>query len=41
MLSSTLDFGRRRKEIISTEEEGVRHAVIPKQRGVVWILVMH
>jgi hypothetical protein len=40
ILLSTLGFRRRRKEIISTEEEGVSHADIPKEREVVWILVM-
>jgi hypothetical protein len=35
MLLSTLAFRRRRKEIISTEEEGVSYADIPKERGVV------
>jgi hypothetical protein len=35
ILLSTLEFGRRRKEIISTEEEGVQYADIPKERGVV------
>jgi hypothetical protein len=36
----TLVFFRTRKEIISTEEEGVLYADTPKQRGVVLILVM-
>jgi hypothetical protein len=31
----TLAFGRRRKEIISTEDERVTNADIPKERGVV------
>jgi hypothetical protein len=35
MLFSTLGFFRRRKEIISTEDEGVLYADIPKERGVV------
>jgi hypothetical protein len=35
ILLSTLAFRRRRKEIISTEHEGVNAADIPKERGVV------
>jgi hypothetical protein len=35
ILLSTLGCGRRRKEIISTEDERVLYAVIPKDRGVV------
>jgi hypothetical protein len=35
MLLSTLAFRRRRKEMISTEDEEVLLAVIPKERGVV------
>jgi hypothetical protein len=35
MLLSTLAFRRRRKETISTEEERVSYADIPKKRGVV------
>jgi hypothetical protein len=35
ILLSTLDFRRRRKEIISTEDEEVSHADTPKERGVV------
>jgi hypothetical protein len=34
ILLSTLAFRRRRKEMISTEVEGVSHADIPKERGV-------
>jgi hypothetical protein len=41
MLSSTLPFFRRRKEMISTEEKSVQNADTPKERGVAWILVMH
>jgi hypothetical protein len=35
MLLSILAFRRRRKETISTEEERVSNADIPKERGVV------
>jgi hypothetical protein len=35
MLLSTLGFLRRRKETISTEDESVQDADIPKERGVV------
>jgi hypothetical protein len=35
ILLSTLAFFRRRKEMISTEDEAVYHADIPKERGVV------
>jgi hypothetical protein len=35
----TLGFPRRRKEIISNEDEVVEHADTPKERGVVLILV--
>jgi hypothetical protein len=35
ILLSTLAFRRRRKEMISTEEESVSYADIPKERGVV------
>jgi hypothetical protein len=35
MLSSTLPFFRRRKEMISTEDERVLYADIAKERGVV------
>jgi hypothetical protein len=35
ILLSTLDFRRRRKEMISTEDESVKSAEIPKERGVV------
>jgi hypothetical protein len=35
MLLKTLVFFRRRKEIISTEEEGVSCADTPKERGIV------
>jgi hypothetical protein len=35
MLLSTLAFFRRRKEMISTEDEQVSNADIPKERGVV------
>jgi hypothetical protein len=35
ILLSTVPFFKRRKEIISTEEEGVSYADIPKERGVV------
>jgi hypothetical protein len=35
ILLSTQAFGRRRKEIISTEEEEVQCVDIPKERGVV------
>jgi hypothetical protein len=40
ILLSTLNFLRRRKEIISTEEEEVLYPDIPKERGIVSILVM-
>jgi hypothetical protein len=35
MILSTLPFFRRRKEMISTEDEPLTHADIPKKRGVV------
>jgi hypothetical protein len=35
ILLSTLAFFRRRKEMISTEDEGVSHADTPKERRVV------
>jgi hypothetical protein len=35
MLLSILAFRRKRKEMISTEDEGVSNADIPKERGVV------
>jgi hypothetical protein len=35
MLLLTVAFRRRRKDTISTEHEGVIHADIPKERGVV------
>jgi hypothetical protein len=40
MLLSILAFRRRRKETTFTEEERVSNADIPKERGVVEILVM-
>jgi hypothetical protein len=41
MLSGREAFFRRRKETTSTQEEGVLYEDIPKQRGVVVIVVMH
>jgi hypothetical protein len=35
ILLQTVEFLRRRKEMISTEEESLTHADIPKERGVV------
>jgi hypothetical protein len=35
LLLSTLPFFKRRKEVISTEDEAVLFEVIPKERGVV------
>jgi hypothetical protein len=35
ILLSTLDFLRRRKETISTEDDSVQREDIPKERGVV------
>jgi hypothetical protein len=40
VLLSTLAFRRRRKETISTEDDLVQYTDIPKERGVVQILVM-
>jgi hypothetical protein len=40
ILLSTLAFFKRRKETISTEDEVLIHADIPKKRGAVLILVM-
>jgi hypothetical protein len=40
ILLSTLPFLRRRKEIISTEDEEVLIADIPKEKGAVLILIM-
>jgi hypothetical protein len=40
ILLLTFPFRRRRKEIISTEDERVFPAVTPRERGVVWILMM-
>jgi hypothetical protein len=40
ILLSTLAFLRRRKEMISTEDKQVSYTDIPKERGVVLILVM-
>jgi hypothetical protein len=40
ILLSTLAFGRRRKEMISTEDKVVLYEETPKERGVVLILVM-